>query len=146
MKQAPPIIVLAQSKNWCAAIKRQFEDYRLSWVLDTDGLATEALEGRSTVAIVEIPNRNPEKTCLALSQLANHPAKLAIFAIGDEQLRSLAPLLQSTPCFAWYESLLQLPDLARAVGRHHSIVQPPDPPLEQAIWDNLPWSRRFQSE
>lgn len=140
MKNEPSVIVLAHSENWCAGIKRQFKNHRLSWVLNAEQLASEVIEGRANVAIIEISHRHPEKTCLPLAGLANSPFQLAMFAVGGYDLDRFSTLLQATGFFAWFGSLLQLPDLERRVNRYQKGVTPAPKTLEQEISDNLPWS------
>ena len=82
----PDVIVLAHSAPWCSAIRRNFPDTRLSWVLNIDGLLEESFQSQATVAIVEFPRPNEDEIWPKLNHLANNSQNLKLFAVGDDGL------------------------------------------------------------
>lgn len=139
MQIQPNLIVWAHSPGWCSVVQRNFSNTNLSWALDSGSLETLAFNNPGSAAIVEIPPTKVYEFCRNLVHLTNNSIQLRIFAIGSADLLQWQPLLRISGFSAWYWSLMQTPELVRAVSKHLSNVRLPGQSVESRVWSSLPW-------
>ena len=139
MDPKPNLIVLAHSDSWCSAIRRNFTASKLSWVLDPAGLIEVSFESPGAAAIVEVRMTAAADVCKTVFQLSNNSFQIRLFAVGDASLLELSDFLRASGFSAWYWSLLQIPDLASAVAKHHWTARLPEQAIESKVGSTLPW-------
>ena len=139
MDPKPNLIVLAHSDSWCSAIRRKFSVAKLSWVLDPNGLIEASFDAPGAAAIVEIRSASSEDVFKSVFQLSNNSFQVKLFAVGDASLLNRTALLRASGFSGWYWSLLQIPELTRAIAKHHCGVQMPKTAIELKVWSSLPW-------
>ncbi len=132
-----PVLILAHSAPWQAALKRSFQRSNTIWALDENDLVAEAILYPIAAIVLELSSSR-------IDQLANlQPLfwpRRRIFVVGDDTIRGTETSLRNLGVVDVFYAPGNLNRLVGLVERHNRKHQGPPVPLEIQIEHQLPWS------
>lgn len=132
-----PVIVLATSKAWQAAIEREFPAAMLIWALDENDLLTEAKQYPDSAIIVECAAASNPTATKWLRLVLEHRRRL--FVVAGIQQSAQAERLRALGVADVVVAISQSPRLHKLIRRHNAVAPEHNLSLEQQIESALPW-------
>jgi len=136
-RNAIPVIVLATSKAWQAAIEREFPAAMLIWALDESDLLAEAVEYPDSAIIVECVATPEITTTKWLKLVLEHRRRL--FVVSSMQQSAQAERLRALGVADVIVAISESSRLHTLVRRHNALAPDHNLSLEQQIEAALPW-------
>lgn len=132
-----PLLILAHTNTWQAALKRVISQRRSVWALDENDLVAEAISHPSSAIVIEISSSSVDR--FVKLQPLFWPRR-QIFVVGDRQIRSAEKSLRSLGIVEVFYASADLQRLVRMVDIHNRLFPGPPVDLETEIEQRLPWS------
>ncbi len=132
-----PVVVLATSKAWQAAIEREFPAAMLIWALDENDLLTEAKQYSDSAIIVECSSVFDATEAKWLKLLLEHRRRL--FVVVSIQNSAHAERLRALGVADVVVAISESSRLHQLIRRHNALLPEPNLSLEQQIESALPW-------
>ncbi len=134
-----PVIVLATSKAWQAAIERAFPARMLIWALDENDLLTEADQYQDSAIIVEFSGA-AWLTDKGLAVILDQRRRVFVVAALGRSVQ--AERLRAIGVADVVVTIAQTRRLHSLIQRHNMLVPEQNIPLETQIESALPWRRQ----
>ena len=132
-----PVIVLATSKAWQAAIEREFPAAMLIWALDENDLLAEAERYTNSAIIVECVAGSDGTATKWLKLVLEHQRRL--FVVTSIQHSVQAERLRALGVADVVVAISESGRLHKLIRRYNALLPEPNLSLEQQIESALPW-------
>ena len=132
-----PVIVLAASKAWQAAIEREFPASMLIWALDDNDLLTEASQYPDSAIIVEFTATSDATSANWLKLALDHRRRL--FVVSGIQHAEQAEHLRALGVADVVVAISEIGRLHTMLRRHNASAPAHNLSLEEQIESALPW-------
>ena len=136
-RNAIPVIVLATSKAWQAAIEREFPAPMLIWALDENDLLTEAEQYPDSAIIVECGSATDTAATKWLKLVLERQRRL--FVVASIQQSAQAERLRAFGVADVVVAISESSRLHKLIRRHNALAPEHNLSLEQQIESALPW-------
>ena len=132
-----PVIVLATSKAWQAAIEREFPAAMLIWALDENDVLAEAGQYPDSAIIVECSETSDTTATKCLKLVLEHQRR--VFVVSGIQQSAQAERLRAIGVADVIVAISESSRLPTLVQRHNALAPEHNLSLEQQIESALPW-------